>query len=809
MANTMEGSLHERNNLRIDAQGMYRTHFAGESSCDQNQWDDWDPQAEAAYWMCFQQSWMQTTPETPSGNTGEAQFSAEANVSWWDEQLQDWCWGHAMPPPPPSGVDSQSVWGETMEHDFSASFSWCSAPIAIRSKPLPELVITKPELLGTSNESSLIKALNLEATSIRPRPFWRQPTVQQQDGNIIITDLPSVAPHGTLDAKWAALKFATQASTTCSSLAGHTEKQAVSETTSDGTATPFAEAEIESLTSSEGTSGTIATCVDLSDGQDTTDLEDDIVRQRLSLLRYRCSVEPMDLGFSADDRRPRLGVSESMTRTSLHSGAKLAPKSKSRSEEVERKVLALLNKICPDNLAVIVDHMANIEVCNSHELQQVIALIHSKASSEPCYSETYADMVFHLKERYPAFQDGQDGSMLTFQSVLLQACLLEFGQLPEVLQSMEFAGQVLDEDDKHTLWSTLKSKLLANTRFIGHLFLRHLLSANAVTDMVVRLIGSDVSEKHDLPSAHCVECACELLSTIGHTFEGLADGQQLMAQFLARLKYLQQSISEEEEQVFNKRIQYLIQDLVELQQNGWQGKIFHEKASTKAQLRKEIEKQFSLHVAGLRPGCASGRQQAVITHPKFTLEYVKQVFRRFAGDKIGAGFDNDWWAARPTESESWQGLLWLLDIGSSTRGDADLVIQAFESLLKYRSIQPQTVFSVLAEWLLQLDDLRLDSPHAVPLAEGLSASVLMADDWLGTTDGWLGIHFLWAFQHDLIHLSWTLLPAALERIQAEHGSAAVAKLLADGQILYHLAATDGTVNESGVLALLREKGLRV
>jgi hypothetical protein len=747
---------------------------------------------------------MQTTAETPSGNAGEAQFGAEANVSWWDEQLQDWCWGRAVPPPPPSGEGSQSVWGETVEHDFSASFSWCSAPTSIQSKPLPEFVITKPELLGTCSDSSLIKALNLEATSIRPRPFWRQPAVQQQDGNIIISDLPSVAPHGTLDAKWAALKFATQASTTCSSLEGHTEKQAVSETTSDGTATPFAEAEIESLASSEVTSGTIVTCVDLSEGQDAADLEE-YVRQRHSLLRYRCSVEPMDLGFTADDRRPRLGVSESMTCTSLRS----CPKTKSRSEEVERKVLALLNKICPDNLVVIVEHMANTEICNSCELQQVIALIHSKALSEPCYSETYADMVFHLKERYPAFQDGQDGSMLTFQSVLLQACLLEFGKLPEVLQSMESAGQVLDEDDKHTLWSTLKSKLLANTRFIGHLFLRHLLTANAVTDMVVRLIGSEVSEKHDLPSAHCVECACEMLSTIGHTFEGLSDGQQLMAQFLSRLKYLQQSVSEEEEQVFNKRIQYLIQDLVELQQNAWQGKIFHEKASTKAQLRKAIEKQFSQHIAGLRPGCASGQEQAVITHPEFTLEYVKQVFRRFAGDKIGAGFDNDWWAARPTESESWQGLLWLLDIGSSTRGDADLVIQAFESLLKYRSIQPQTVFSVLAEWLPQLDDLRLDSPHVVPLAEGLSASVLMADNWLGTTDGWLGIHFLWAFQHDLIHLSWTLLPAALERIQAEHGSAAVVKLLADGQILHHLAATGGIVNESGVLALLRGRGLRV
>ncbi|CAE8733580.1 unnamed protein product, partial [Polarella glacialis] len=68
------------------------------------------------------------------------------------------------------------------------------------------------------------------------------------------------------------------------------------------------------------------------------------------------------------------------------------------------KVRSLLNKICPDNLKTIVERLATIELNKAEELEIVIRIIFQKALAEPHYCETYADMVFALRTRYPEFR---------------------------------------------------------------------------------------------------------------------------------------------------------------------------------------------------------------------------------------------------------------------------------------------------------------------------------------------------------------------------------------------------------------------
>jgi len=82
---------------------------------------------------------------------------------------------------------------------------------------------------------------------------------------------------------------------------------------------------------------------------------------------------------------------------------KATPTPSTPAQILERKVRSLLNKICPDNLQVITEQLAAIELKNVEQLETIIKLIFGIALTDPHYCETYADMVFTLKNRYPEF----------------------------------------------------------------------------------------------------------------------------------------------------------------------------------------------------------------------------------------------------------------------------------------------------------------------------------------------------------------------------------------------------------------------
>merc|ERR1711904_722274 len=76
-----------------------------------------------------------------------------------------------------------------------------------------------------------------------------------------------------------------------------------------------------------------------------------------------------------------------------------------------------------------------------------------------------------------------------------------------------------------------KDRLLANMKFIGALFLRELLAVKVMGNVV-----GDLLDMHDgPPEEHKIECAVELLKSIGHTLDQRRDGKQLMSSFIARL----------------------------------------------------------------------------------------------------------------------------------------------------------------------------------------------------------------------------------------------------------------------------------
>lgn len=286
------------------------------------------------------------------------------------------------------------------------------------------------------------------------------------------------------------------------------------------------------------------------------------------------------------------------------------PMSSSRGpeEELKRTVQSLLNKVCPESVATICEKISEIKVSSTAELEIIIGLIFKKALSEPHYCETYADLVFGLKPAFPEFPSEDGGKPVTFKSSLLNICQNEFDSLPTTLApSADDLGKY-DAEELEFRRKKRKDRVLANMKLIGHLFLRQLLSAKVIGSIIQEL--TLCGHVDQVPEEHVLECAVELLMSIGFTLESMPAGKATLSQVCGRLKDLKQSIGLDGKPIYGKRIQFAIQDLLEVRQAGWKKKVFSGVAKTKEEIRLEQQKDLSaqtlstgqqLVVAGQRP----------------------------------------------------------------------------------------------------------------------------------------------------------------------------------------------------------------
>jgi len=265
----------------------------------------------------------------------------------------------------------------------------------------------------------------------------------------------------------------------------------------------------------------------------------------------------------------------------------------SRIEELRRSVQASLNKICPESVASIAEKIGEVQVENQDELRHIISLIFKKAVSEPHYIQTYADLVFRLRACYPEFPDKEGGKPITFKALLLNICQDEFDSLPTCMNEKE-AG--MDPDQEFIKKKKTKERILANMKFIGHLFLRQMLSARVIGSVIKELTLCDDADQ--VPEEHVIECAVELLMSVGHTLEGMPAGKQAMGQVCGRLLDLKGRKTRNGKSIYCKRIQFAIQDLLDARKAGWARKVFGGVAKTKAEIKMEQERDLNSQAYG-------------------------------------------------------------------------------------------------------------------------------------------------------------------------------------------------------------------
>eukprot|EP00929_Paragymnodinium_shiwhaense_P069309 TRINITY_DN34968_c0_g1_i1.p1 TRINITY_DN34968_c0_g1~~TRINITY_DN34968_c0_g1_i1.p1 ORF type:complete len:956 (-),score=276.38 TRINITY_DN34968_c0_g1_i1:83-2950(-) len=267
-----------------------------------------------------------------------------------------------------------------------------------------------------------------------------------------------------------------------------------------------------------------------------------------------------------------------------------------RMSELKRSAQSLLNKICPENVNSIAVKIGALKVATVEELQLVIGLIFKKALTEPHYCETYADLVYALKNEMPEFTCTDGGKPLTFKKCLLNICQNEFESMPKVigLSPEEAAKCDLEEKDYHE--QQIKKRVLANIKLIGNLYLRQLLTARIIGSILAEL--TIVHKPDSIPEEHMVECVCELLSGIGLALESAEGGSTVVTQVCGRLLDLKQRKNSFNKGVYSKRIQFAIQDLLDMRQAGWTKKVFKAQAKTKEEIRQDQEKEIAAKARG-------------------------------------------------------------------------------------------------------------------------------------------------------------------------------------------------------------------
>jgi len=135
-------------------------------------------------------------------------------------------------------------------------------------------------------------------------------------------------------------------------------------------------------------------------------------------------------------------------------------------------------------------------------------------------------------------------------------------------------------DDLQLLLAKQKRCAMATMKFIGHLFLRQLLATGVIRTVISTLLEGTPPELQ-------VEYALELLQWSGHRLDAAKDKAAQMDLILARLKELKKLKTSDGSACLSRRVQFMVDDLVDLRGNRWIKKGFKEGAKKKDDLRAD------------------------------------------------------------------------------------------------------------------------------------------------------------------------------------------------------------------------------
>ncbi|KAJ7030060.1 hypothetical protein C8F04DRAFT_1398149 [Mycena alexandri] len=290
-------------------------------------------------------------------------------------------------------------------------------------------------------------------------------------------------------------------------------------------------------------------------------------------------------------------------------------------EIVDRKVKGLLNKLTMEKFDSISDQI--IEWANKSEkekdgrtLIQVIRLVFEKATDEATWSEMYARLCRKMMEQIsPKVQDdgikNTEGKPIAggqlFRKYLLNRCQEDFERgwvakeataAAAATKAMEDkaakaaneksteAGASGEPNDEIVLYSDeyyaaqkAKRQGLGLIKFIGELFKLQMLTERIMHECVKKLLGNVEN-----PEEEEIESLCKLISTVGLLLD-TPKARAHMDVYFSRMKELCKSNN------VSSRMQFMLQDVIELRDRKWINRTLVAAPSTIAAVHEAAAKE--------------------------------------------------------------------------------------------------------------------------------------------------------------------------------------------------------------------------
>ncbi|BAM39114.1 uncharacterized protein TOT_010000576 [Theileria orientalis strain Shintoku] len=265
------------------------------------------------------------------------------------------------------------------------------------------------------------------------------------------------------------------------------------------------------------------------------------------------------------------------------------------------------------------------------------------------------------------------------------------------------------------------------------------------------------------PPANLIECFSELLTTIGYTVDQIPGGSDMLDEYLAIL------ISLKKRGIYPTRINFKIQDLIDLRNRNWRKKLFKEKATSVSQIHRLAEQEQlrggpqegRFVTAGLQtnrhytPHLLKRRQQVVdsLVNGVYTQEsaqrlresggaegrsddsFYPQVLKLFAAAPDREAFQKEWRSYRPSDDSVAHAFDQMLKSTMTAKtlelclAHADLLSLTLAKLVDSETLRAKLLNTLCEYYVVNLQEEVIDNPWAMDIAS--RTLTLLFNDFAG------------------------------------------------------------------------------
>ena len=239
----------------------------------------------------------------------------------------------------------------------------------------------------------------------------------------------------------------------------------------------------------------------------------------------------------------------------------------------------ILNKLTPQKYETLIKKIDQLKIDSEDRVRRVLDLIFDKAVDEPAFCLQYANLCKYLSQinMFTKEEENQK-SIKFFQKCLLLKCQSEFeADVYATVKNLEERQKEIEEcqdaEKKKMLHEILdddmrraRKRSLGNIKLIGELYKLNMLKGAIMAQCIYRLCYDRDEESF--------ECLCALLKTIGCQIEEEFKDRKLDINSDRTIlddwfRVLQNIVDQKTDVKVSARVRFMIQDVIELRQNGW------------------------------------------------------------------------------------------------------------------------------------------------------------------------------------------------------------------------------------------------